>query len=150
MGGCRLDDAPFVPSFLWNEREQYRENTAADGKSAPHQALPMRRNLGRIEGSCWRHVLFAPHRDRLVLKIIHLTPAREDQKRLVVWVAEEYPFQSVTVRVMKNRAQCVDAGLAKIFRAGQRPGALLRQFGQHAARVPFAVDAAGGSKNGEP
>ena len=46
-----------------------------NGKNAPHQALPTRRNLRRIHRRCRRYVLFAPHRDGLVFQVIHLAPS---------------------------------------------------------------------------
>src|ERR1700680_1529390 len=94
VGGRGLDNCPLVPFSLRNQREQHGQDAAADWKNAPHKPLPTWRNLRRVHWHCWWHVLFAPHADRLIFKVIHLAPASKDQERLVVGVPYEYPFQA--------------------------------------------------------
>ena len=150
MRGRGLNDAPGVPPLFWNQHKEHRQDAAADGKNAPHQSLPVRGDLWRVDGNRGWHILFAPHGDGLIFKVIHFAPAAENEERFVVGIAQKNPFQAVTVGVLKYRTQCIEAGLAKIFGTGEGTGAVLCQLRKHAAGIPFAIHAAGVSENGEP
>ena len=41
-------------------------------------------------------------------KIVHFTPAREDQQRLVIRIAQKDPFQPVVVGMTKNGAERIN------------------------------------------
>lgn len=101
MGWGALNDRPAQPSFFGNQDNQHRDDAAADGKDPPHEPLPMRRDLWRVDGDRGWHVVFAPHGDGPIVKVVHFTPATKDQERLVVRIAYKYPLQAVTICVME-------------------------------------------------
>jgi len=105
----------FVPRFARNQKNQYGKQTAAKRENTPHQALPVRRDLWRVDGRGWRYSVLAPYRDGLVFKAVNRTPAGEGQKRIVIMIPHKYPFQSVVIRMREHRAKCIEARFAEIL-----------------------------------
>jgi hypothetical protein len=64
----RVFDWDPIPRLVWNQKNKYGKQAAAEWEYAPHQTLPVRGNLWRIDWNGRGDTVIGPHRDGFILE----------------------------------------------------------------------------------